>query len=418
MNGTYRLLFQRKAYFFTKLFGEALRYGALGSPHPNCGHNIKGINNAYAAEAANAANVANAVLEPPDSGHKGQRFRQQPDGISPGKDARGDDGPPHVLGPSPIGDCGQKGRLMGVVPGFGQALRTKPTFVGSKIRNTIHLKYFIYETVIRLQFPQILKLENMVPNLSPQKIPGSDKSGVLAMPTNKKNLSTLQKSPLFQGISDPELVKMAKCLGARVKTYAKGDNVYLIGDFVREIGVVVRGHVHIVKDDAWGNQNIIAKIGEGEMFAEAFICSGVGVLPVSVISSADCEIMFVDLQRIITQCANSCVFHSLLIRNIIGILARNNMLLLGKMEHITKRTTREKLLSYLSEQARQNGSNSFEVPFDRQGLANYLSVERSALSAEMSRLKSEGIIDYRKSHFEILSEHRLLKGSELLETSH
>jgi CRP-like cAMP-binding protein len=72
------------------------------------------------------------------------------------------------------------------------------------------------------------------------------------------------------------------------------------------------------------------------------------------------------------------------------------------MEHITKRTTREKLLSYLSEQSRLHGSREFSVPFDRQGLADYLSVERSALSAEMSRLKSEGVINYRKSHFELL----------------
>jgi CRP-like cAMP-binding protein len=218
-----------------------------------------------------------------------------------------------------------------------------------------------------------------------------------------KNLSALQKSPLFQGVSDTELAEMAKCLGARFKRYVKDETIYRDQDFVREIGVVIEGRVHVVKDDAWGNQNIIAEISSGEMFAEAFVCGGVGVLPVSVIAACDCEIMFVDLQRIITQCGNACVFHALLIRNIVGILARKNIMLQGKIEHITKRTTREKLLSYLSEQARRRGANSFEIAFDRQGLADYLSVERSALSAEMSRLKSEGVIDYRKSHFEILA---------------
>jgi CRP-like cAMP-binding protein len=218
-----------------------------------------------------------------------------------------------------------------------------------------------------------------------------------------KNFSTLQKSPLFEGVSDAELAEMTKCLGVRFKEYGKGETIYRVQDFVREIGVVVTGRVHIIKDDAWGNQNIIAEIGAGEMFAEAFVCGGVGVLPVSVIAVSDCEIMFADFQRIITQCGNACVFHILLIRNIVGILARKNIMLQGKMEHITKRTTREKLLSYLSEQSRQRGANSFEIPFDRQGLADYLSVERSALSAEMSRLKSEGVIDYRKSHFEVLA---------------
>ncbi|MDR0381243.1 MAG: Crp/Fnr family transcriptional regulator [Oscillospiraceae bacterium] len=215
----------------------------------------------------------------------------------------------------------------------------------------------------------------------------------------KNIFQALRNSPLFQGISDSELVKMTKCLGAREKTYGKGDFIYAAGDFAREIGIVLDGRVHIVRDDAWGNQNIIAEIGVGEMFAEAFVCGGVGVLPVSVVAACGCEIMFADFQRVITQCGSACVFHGLLIRNVVGVLARKNIMLQGKMEHITKRTTREKLLSYLSEQARRHGTRSFEIPFDRQGLADYLSVERSALSAEMSRLKAEGIIDYRKSHF-------------------
>jgi CRP-like cAMP-binding protein len=115
--------------------------------------------------------------------------------------------------------------------------------------------------------------------------------------------------------------------------------------------------------------------------------------------------MFIDFQRIIATCTSACVFHTLLIRNMIGVFARKNMMLVGKMEHITKRTTRDKLLSYLSEQARLHNSNSFEIPFDRQELADYLSVERSALSAEMSRLKADGVINYRKNHFELLESN-------------
>ncbi|MDR1604971.1 MAG: Crp/Fnr family transcriptional regulator [Gracilibacteraceae bacterium] len=215
-----------------------------------------------------------------------------------------------------------------------------------------------------------------------------------------------QKSPLFQGVSDSELAALIKCLGAREKTYGKGQSIYAAGDFVREIGLVLEGRVHLVRDDAWGNRNIIAEIGPGEMFAEAFVCGGVGLLPVSVIAAGDCKIMFADFQRVIMQCGSACLFHSLLIRNIVGILARKNIMLQGKMEHITKRTTREKLLSYLSEQSRLHGSGEFALPFDRQGLADYLSVERSALSAEMSRLKAEGVINYRKSHFELLIDTR------------
>ncbi|MDR1135416.1 MAG: helix-turn-helix domain-containing protein, partial [Clostridiales Family XIII bacterium] len=137
------------------------------------------------------------------------------------------------------------------------------------------------------------------------------------------------------------------------------------------------------------------------------VCGGVGVLPVTVVAAADTEVCFMDFQRVISTCSSACMFHTLLIRNMIGVFARKNIMLAGKMEHITKRTTREKLLSYLSEQSKLRGNKSFEIPFDRQGLADYLSVERSALSAEMSRLKAERIISYRKSHFELLERYDL-----------
>jgi CRP-like cAMP-binding protein len=219
-----------------------------------------------------------------------------------------------------------------------------------------------------------------------------------------KNILPLKKSPLFQGVSEEELGSLVKCLGCTLKSYNKGETVYLAGDFVREIGIVAAGRVHIVKDDAWGNSNIIAEISVGEMFAEAVVCGGVGVLPVTVVAAVETEVCFMDFQRVISTCSSACVFHTLLIRNMIGVFARKNIMLAGKMEHITKRTTREKLLSYLSEQSRLRESKSFEIPFDRQELADYLSVERSALSAEMSRLKADGIINYRKNRFELFVE--------------
>jgi CRP-like cAMP-binding protein len=214
--------------------------------------------------------------------------------------------------------------------------------------------------------------------------------------------SALKKSPLFQGVSEEELGSLVKCLGCAFRKYKKDETIYLAGESVREIGIVMSGRIHIVKDDAWGNSNIIAEISESGMFAEAGVCGGTGVLPVTVISAADTSVCFADFQRVITLCSSACVFHTLLIRNLIGVFARKNMMLASKMEHITKRTTREKLLSYLSEQSELHASRGFDIPFDRQELADYLSVERSALSAEMSRLKADGIIDYRKNHFELL----------------
>ena len=215
-------------------------------------------------------------------------------------------------------------------------------------------------------------------------------------------INKLCGSPLFQGVSEKDLSALAECLGCVVRAYKKDETVYLAGDFVREIGIVVGGRVRIIKDDAWGNSNIIAEAPEGEMFAEAVVCAGYSMLPVTVVAVEDSRICFIDFQRIVTTCSSTCAFHTLLIRNMIGVFAQKNIMLAGKMEHITKRTTREKLLSYLSEQSVHQSSRIFDIPFDRQGLADYLSVERSALSAEMSKLKAEGVILYRKNHFELL----------------
>ena len=222
------------------------------------------------------------------------------------------------------------------------------------------------------------------------------------MVISMNQVSMLKKSQLFHGVSEEELASLVKCLGCSYKDYKKGETIYHAGDFVHEIGVIMNGSIHIIKDDAWGNSNIIAEIITGEMFAESIVCSGVNVLPVTVTAADDTLVCIINFQRIIMTCSSVCVFHTMLIRNMIGMFARKNIMLAEKMEHITKRTTREKLLSYLSEQSKLKGSTGFEIPFDRQGLADYLSVERSALSAEMSRLKAAGIINYRKNHFSLL----------------
>ncbi|MDR0841409.1 MAG: Crp/Fnr family transcriptional regulator [Christensenellaceae bacterium] len=218
----------------------------------------------------------------------------------------------------------------------------------------------------------------------------------------KEYFPLLTSSPLFAGIGRDDFDAMLRCLGASLRAYPKGGTVYFEGDTVTEIGIVIRGRLHLIKDDVWGNTSIVTEIDPPGLFAEAVVCSGIGRIPVSVIAKEESEILFIDYKRIVTSCSSACAFHSKLIRNMIGILAQKNILMSAKMEHITKRTIREKLLSYLMEQARQMNSRSFDIPYNRQELADYLSVERSALSAEMSKLKADGVLDYRKNHFEIL----------------
>ncbi|MDR1565012.1 MAG: Crp/Fnr family transcriptional regulator [Oscillospiraceae bacterium] len=221
----------------------------------------------------------------------------------------------------------------------------------------------------------------------------------------KNIFAVLCASPLFAGINSGDFAAMMACLGAHTKAYEKGETICFEGDTVSEIGLVVSGRLHLVKGDIWGNVSIVNEITPPDMFAEAVVCGGLGRLPVSVLAKENSEVLFIDYQRIATACASSCAFHPKLIRNMIQILAQKNILMAAKMEHITKRSIKEKLLSYLMEQARQNSSKAFDIPFNRQELADYLSVERSALSAEMSRLKARGIIDYQKNHFKLLKEN-------------
>jgi len=218
----------------------------------------------------------------------------------------------------------------------------------------------------------------------------------------KKFIPILENSPLFAGIAEKNIESLLPCLLAEVECFEKGELVFYYGDKPKSIGLVLSGCVHIVEEDFWGNRNILSEVCSGDLFAEAFVCAGIDRLPVSAVVVQDAEIMLIDYQRIITSCSSACVFHTDLIKNMLRIIARKNTMLVNKIKHLTKRGTREKLLSYLSEQAKYARSNVFYIPFNRQELADYLSVERSALSAEMSKMRSDGLIVYRKNHFKLL----------------
>lgn len=214
-------------------------------------------------------------------------------------------------------------------------------------------------------------------------------------------LSFYQQVPLFFEISAQEMKSLLQCLNARTKTYAKDEIIFLAGDEATDIGLVLTGSVQVVKEDFFGNRTIIAQATKGELFAEAFSCTQDKVLEVSAIAMEKSEIMLIDYQRIITTCPSSCTFHTRLIKNMLGILAQKNIQLNRKIEHTSKRTTREKLMSYLMEQAKKANSNRFHIPFDRQELADYLCVERSAMSAELGRMRDEGLLSFKKNQFEL-----------------
>jgi CRP-like cAMP-binding protein len=219
-----------------------------------------------------------------------------------------------------------------------------------------------------------------------------------------KEFLVLKKCPLFAGIDDKDLDSLLACLSGRERIYEKGETVMLAGDMASAVGIVLSGSVLIIEEDFFGNRNILSEIHPAELFGEALACAEAVNAPVTVIANEQSNILLIDYRRIATTCPSACSFHAALIKNMLRILAQKNMVLVEKMKHITKRTTQEKVLSYLSNQARQHGSSAFEIPFNRQEFADFLAVERSALSAELSKLRDSGRIRFEKNRFELLQE--------------
>lgn len=214
-------------------------------------------------------------------------------------------------------------------------------------------------------------------------------------------LPLIAGSSLFSGVEPQQVRAMLSCLDAREKTFSKGSTIFRVGDTTHYMGLVLEGSVRIEREDYWGNRTVIGFFEPGQSFAEVYACVSNLTLDVNAIAADNARVLLLDVRKITTMCSSSCVFHAQLIRNLLNIVARRTHALTRKIEHISKRTTRDKLLSYLSDQAEIVGSKSFCIPFDRQELADYLSVDRSAMCAELSRMKREGLLDYHKNHFEI-----------------
>jgi CRP/FNR family transcriptional regulator, dissimilatory nitrate respiration regulator len=221
----------------------------------------------------------------------------------------------------------------------------------------------------------------------------------------------LKKVSLFQNVAEEDLSVMLDCLGAREAFFHKNQTIYFEEDIITNVGIIMEGSALIIKEDLWGNRSILTNLGAGDMFGEAFSCAGEEKMSVSVIAAEDTKILMIDCRRMLTSCSSSCVFHTQVIKNMLSIMGRKNIQLTQKMEHITKRTTKEKLLSYLSAEAKKHGNNSFEIPFNRQELADYLSVDRSAMSNELGKMREEGILEFDHNHFD-------LKGVDMQRADH
>lgn len=212
----------------------------------------------------------------------------------------------------------------------------------------------------------------------------------------------LLECPLFDGIDAENLAGMLGCMNARVTRVKKEQVIFREGDPTSVIGVVLTGAVQLIREDYYGNRSIVGHIGPKELFGESYAYSGASALPVSVQADEDCQILLIDSRRISACCSNVCDFHNRMIANMLRLVATKNLMLHQKILITSKRTTRDKLMAYLLSQAKSRGSSSFTIPFDRQELADYLEVDRSGLSAEISKLRKEGILECEKSRFTLL----------------
>lgn len=212
----------------------------------------------------------------------------------------------------------------------------------------------------------------------------------------------LIKSNLFYNITPDNIHSMIKCLDARIMDYKKGELILRAGQCTNNIGIVLDGTIHITREDYWGNVTLINKYSSSDMFGEIYAIKGDLPSEVNVYAMTDCRIMFLNVGRILRTCSSSCTHHQALIANLMMSLTEKNYMLNKKIEYMSKRSTREKLLSYLSTQASSTSDSTFTIPFNRQQLADFLCVDRSAMTVELSKLKKEGIIDFNKNTFKIL----------------
>ena len=220
----------------------------------------------------------------------------------------------------------------------------------------------------------------------------------------KKYISILQRSQLFAGVGEANIEAMLDCLSANLRDYKKGEYVLREGERVDNVMLLASGSLNIQKDDFWGNRSIVNHISAGEMFGEAYIAPESGPILNDVIALEDSVVMFFDFRKILTVCSSACKFHTTVIQNLFFAISEKNRQLVQKLGHMSKRTTRDKLISYLSEQAKRSGSSTFSIPFNRQQLADFLCVDRSAMSNELCKMRDDGLLTFDRNTFSLISQ--------------
>ena len=210
------------------------------------------------------------------------------------------------------------------------------------------------------------------------------------------------RSPLFAGIAPTDMEGMLGCIGYHVRAFQKGEIIAFEEENINHVGVVLSGAVDMIKEDVWGNRTMLLRTYPEDIFGETFACGEDSLSVVTFVASQDCRVMFLSFCRVMHTCSHACQFHQTLVENMVRLIARKNRELMRKVEVVSKKTLREKILAYLSIQAQSQGKKSFEIPLGRVEWAEYLCADRSALTRELSKMQEDGLIRYRRNTFEIL----------------
>lgn len=212
-------------------------------------------------------------------------------------------------------------------------------------------------------------------------------------------LSEAMRAPLFRGIAPEEFAAMLNCIGPRTAQFRRGEMIALEDARMRQIGIVLSGAVDMVKEDFWGNRALLARMGASELFGETFACGEDDCPTAAFVAAEDARVLFLPFHKVMRTCARTCAFHQRLIENMVHAIAYRNRELMHKVEVVSKRTLREKILADLSYRAQAAGGRAFEMPLGRVAWAEYLCADRSALTRELVRMRSEGLIDYHRNRF-------------------
>ncbi|MBF4692743.1 Crp/Fnr family transcriptional regulator [Fusibacter ferrireducens] len=224
---------------------------------------------------------------------------------------------------------------------------------------------------------------------------------------NQEIISVLESIPLFRGIDRQDIVNMLGCLNPRMSSYQKNQPIASIGDPFLGLGIILEGEVIVAKENIAGNRMIITVLKKGDMFGEMMSFSMHTTWIAAVTAQTQSQIIFISPEKVISQCEKMCSGHKKLIENILAIMAKKALLLNRKVEYLTIKTLRGKLCAYLLETQKRTQDVFFELPMNRDEMADFFNVARPSISRELSKMREDGWIDFHKSTFKILNVDQL-----------